>query len=89
MVVVRVITLFEHRRMNRHISHHAAADERRLNEAQEQFAPLGGIQLMGQCQIDFTGKLGVFAALHPFDQIPQVLSVTQSNVRADREDDFS
>jgi hypothetical protein len=46
--------------------------------------PLVGIKLMRQCEIDFTGKLGVFTAFLLLDVIPQLLALCQKRRGAGR-----
>lgn len=75
VVIVRMVTLFRYRGVDGDIRHHAAADERGLDEAQEQFAPFASIELMGKRQIDFTGELRVLAAFQGLDVPPQLLAL--------------
>ena len=57
--------------MKRHVRNHAPIDKGGLHKGPHQIAPLCVVQLVGQGYRHLTGELGVLAAFHGLDSVPQ------------------
>ncbi|MEM9880135.1 MAG: hypothetical protein AAF862_12750 [Pseudomonadota bacterium] len=75
--------------MNGEVRNHAMRNTLLIDKAPDQIKALLVAQLMGQGNHDFTGKLGVFAALNFFNAIPELGAVIHPLRRIRRRPDLS
>jgi len=63
--------------MQSHIGNHAPIDKSGLHKGSHQLAPLCVVQLVRQGYRDLTGELGILAAFHLLDGVPQGRPIPQ------------